>query len=408
MIGDPMMSPVQRLLIAAGVAAVGFGSRRADANHLASATAGVRWMALVVPLLLLAQLSPLPLSWSHPIWTSAAEAFPGTSLGHVTIDIGRTVQALVATTAWLTAVLLGIVVARDRRRAELALLAASAVVTFLSLAAIIQHLSLAGSNWTMLREVAVCFGQLGILLNTAVIFLAVERRETRRRDAAHYLPIGLCGAAAVVINATALYGIAAVPQWIAVGLGLAIVLLLLVIRRFALSRWTVGALGAAMAAGVAILAAWLFDRNAAASGLLRFIAPPASDTMITLQRLIADSRWFGSGTNTFDVLGRIYQNDATIEALRAPTSAIALAVETGWVGLLIFLCCSLALFVRLCRGALERGRDWFFPAVTAAGVALCLCSSFVTQGFFNPPVALTLAVLVGIGLAQSYSQTASH
>ena len=392
---------VQMVLIAVSAAAVGSTSRLADANHLASATVGMRWLALIV-LLLAAQLIPLPLGWSHPIWGSAAEALP-LGFGHITVDIGRTVQALVASLAWLAAVIVSIIVTRDRRRAELALLAAAAVSTILSLAVIIQDLSPAGSIRTISREVALCFGQLGILLNTAVLFLAVERRETRRREAAHYLPIGFGGFAAILVNATALVRIAPVSQWVAVGVGSAILLILLVIRRFALSRWTIGALGVATIVGIAILAAWLFDRNAAASGLLRFVAPPANDTMIILQRMIADSRWFGSGANAFDVLGRIYSTDAATEALRAPATAIQLAVETGWLGLLVFLGSGLVLFVVLCRGALERGRDWFFPAVAAASVAAGLCSSFVAQGLFNPSVALTVAVLVGTGLAQGYS-----
>ena len=255
------------------------------------------------------------------------------------------------------------------------------------------------------RMISLGFGTFGLLLNVAVLLLAFERRETRRREASHYWPISLGGLAAIAINAVALTRIAAASQWVAVGVGLAILLLLLVIRRLGLSRWTIAALCVATATGVAILAAWLFDRNAAASGLLRFIAPVAAEPMITLQRMIADGRWFGSGANTFDVLARSYQSDAGSEALRAPSAAIELAVETGWVGLLVFVVSGLALLVQLFRGALERGRDWFFPAVAAAIVAASLCSSFVAQGLFNPSVALTLAVLVGIGLAQGFSQT---
>ena len=408
LLGDPAVRSVQIIAVAFGAVAIALGCRQADSSHLGSASRGVNWIALAAPLLVLAQLVPLPLSWSHPIWASAAEALPGQSFGHVTVDIGRSVQALVAIVALATATGICIAVARDRRRAELILLAASVFTTLLSLTVLFTSFFSGGPAGTIPSQTAIGFVGIGLILNLAVLLLAFERYETRRKEAAHYVPVGLGGCVAILINGAALYRIADASQWTVVALGVAIMLLLLVIRRWALSRWTIGALCAAALIGTGIVMAWLFDKNAAASGLLRFVPPPPADMLATLQRLIADSRWFGSGANTFDVVARIYQSADPVGSPAPPTFAIALAVETGWVGLLVFTVSGLALFTKLFTGALERGRDWFFPAAAAACVAVCLCGSLVAAGLTQLPFATMLAIIVGVGLSQGVSQSSSR
>jgi hypothetical protein len=347
----------------------------------------------------------LPLRWSHPIWTSVAEALSETTFGHLTIDVGRTTQSLVATLAALTTMIMTIVVSRDRRRAELILLATSAVTTLLSVTVLVQRLLPASAAVTIPPGPAIAFTGLGAILNLAAIFLAFERRETRRKEAAHYLPIEIASAAALLVNISALYVVSDVTQQISAGFGLAVLLLLVTIRRLALSRWGAAALCTTALVGAGVAAVWLFGKNAEASGLLRFVPAPGANTLSILQRLLADVQWSGSGAGTFDLLARIYQSGEAGPRFEAPTLAIALVAETGWTGILAFTLIGFVLFIKLFSGALDRGRDWFFPAAGAASVATALSGSLVTQGLTQLPVTLTFSIIVGVGLSQGFSQT---
>jgi hypothetical protein len=407
-IGDPVTRPVQIAAVAMGAAAVAFSIRQASANHLALCCRGIGWIAILGPLLVLAQLLPLPLSWSHPIWTSAAEVLPELFYGHVTVDVGRTVQSLISIVSLLAVTGIGIVVAHDRQNAQRLHLAASAITTLVALTVLLQKFLPAGAAPTIPMETAIEFIELGVLLNSAIILQAIEHRSIRRKEAAYYLPVGLGGIAALLINMFALYQMADASQWIAVALGGAVLLLLLVIRRLGAFHWTIAVLCVAALIGTGLVITWLFDKNALASGLLRFIPPPPASTLATLQHLIADSRWVGSGANTFDVVARIYQIGDVNDGLNAPTAAVAVAVEAGWVGLVMSALSGLALFTKLFVGALRRGRDWFFAAAAAAAMAVALCSSLVASGPLQLPFALLLAIIVGIGISQGVSQSARH
>ena len=122
--------------------------------------------------------------------------------------------------------------------------------------------------------------------------------------------------------------------------------------------------------------------------------------------MIADGRWFGAGAGTFAAIGRIYQNPEASGVLVAPSTAVALLVDIGWIGLSGAMVAWLALLVRLFRGALERGRDLFFPAAAAACLTFAFGEAFVGAGSLQPSVLSVLAVIAGLGLSQSVSQTA--
>lgn len=64
--------------------------------------------------------------------------------------------------------------------------------------------------------------------------------------------------------------------------------------------------------------------------------------------------------------------------------------------------------VRLFFGALQRGRDSFFPAATAGCVLFALVQSFAGPGLLRPAAILCLSVIVGLGLSQSVSQSSSR
>lgn len=140
---------------------------------------------------------------------------------------------------------------------------------------------------------------------------------------------------------------------------------------------------------------------------MRLVPEMGAETKAALERMLADTRWFGAGAGTFAAVGRIYQSDAGA-VLNAPSAATAVFAGMGWIGLAAMIAVSLIALVRLFFGALQRGRDSFFPAAAAACVLFALVQSFAGPGLLRPAAILCLSVIVGLGLSQSVSQSGSR
>ena len=65
---------------------------------------------------------------------------------------------------------------------------------------------------------------------------------------------------------------------------------------------------------------------------------------------------------------------------------------------------TIGLIVVLYRGALARGRDFFYPAAAAACAIVILGQAFCDTGLLHSCVAVVGDVVIGLGLAQSVSQ----
>jgi hypothetical protein len=181
------------------------------------------------------------------------------------------------------------------------------------------------------------------------------------------------------------------------------VLLILVIRRLDLSALAATALSLAALIGAGIVVAFLFEKGSG-SALLRLSPELSGEMKATLERMLADTRWFGAGAGSFGAVVRIYQSDAG-EPLTAPSTAAAIFVDMGGIGLFATIVVGAALLVRLFFGALARGRDSFFPAASAACVCFALVDMFAGPGLLYPAAVLCLSTIVGLGLSQSVGQS---
>jgi len=56
-------------------------------------------------------------------------------------------------------------------------------------------------------------------------------------------------------------------------------------------------------------------------------------------------------------------------------------------------------------GAVRRGRDSFFASAATASILVVLCESFLDSSLLSPSVQIIVAVMVGLGLAQSAGRT---
>jgi hypothetical protein len=88
-----------------------------------------------------------------------------------------------------------------------------------------------------------------------------------------------------------------------------------------------------------------------------------------------------------------------------PSTAVLIVIESGRLALVILAGFAAQLFFVTFRGAVRRGRDSFFASAAAAGILVVLCESFLDSSLSSLPVQIIVAVMVGLGLAQSAGRT---
>ncbi len=141
---------------------------------------------------------------------------------------------------------------------------------------------------------------------------------------------------------------------------------------------------------------------------LAFASKQPASLISTTQHILKDVPWTGTGAGTFASLHPIYQEAGDIVADPvAPTAASNTAIALGrpmfWM---IVITVMFAFFVLL-RGALNRGRDSFYPAAGASSLLLLLFLSFCDDGILGMPVGICAASVIGLAFAQCTSRATS-
>ncbi|MET4456768.1 hypothetical protein [Bradyrhizobium sp. RT3b] len=371
-------------------------------------------LAAVFPMLwMVTQIAPLPFSLVNPIWPTTAVALNEPSLaGRITVDLGNTLRGLMWYSALLSLLLSTILLAKDRKRAEVLLVVLTGVATFIVLASLSQivlartallDLGLAENNSLAL------VGVIAALANTATIAMAAERQLGR---AGTLFPLNgpfllriVPGIAGLMMSLAYLATLDRIVLMLT-ALGFAIMLFIAAVRRLGYRSWPSALLAAAfiMMAGAATLSQ---ERPATWADLLVQSRIENQESVAIARRAISDSSWTGNGVGTFAQVARIYQDYAVGIAPRAPSTAALVAIEWGRLALPILALFGLQLFFFVLRGAVGRGRDSFFASTTCALVLVAICESFVDTSMLNPAVQIILAGLIGLGLAQSTGRTSA-
>ena len=98
----------------------------------------------------------------------------------------------------------------------------------------------------------------------------------------------------------------------------------------------------------------------------------------------------------------------TVADVVAPTAASNTAITLGrpmfWM---IVVTVMFGIFVLL-RGALNRGRNSFYPAAGASSLLLLLFFSFCDNGILGMPVGICAAAIIGLAFAQCTSRTTAQ
>jgi hypothetical protein len=369
--------------------------------------------ALLPAAWMLLQIVPVPLgSIEHPIWRSAAAALPGAVLGHVSIDLGLTLRALFEYLSLISLAFLTSVVARDRDRAETLLFALCTVTTFIAVELLVRPLMTTtefGSSHDP-PDNLVALTSFGAILDVTFIVRAVERHETRSLRQPHlrrnYLGLLLAGLAGALVCLSALIHAATSSVLTAMAFGLIVLFIVVLIRRLSLRRWTAATVCAAVFVACCGVIALQFSSNASVSPLFRFTRGELTDAGAAPLRMLSDTGWAGAGVGNYHALAAIYR-DGTGVPPPSPINTIAsMILEWGHVGLLLVAVLLLQLLVVLLRGALSRGRDWFYAASAAACLVTIACESYCDASFTDIAVQMLAAIIVGMGLAQTVGNQA--
>jgi hypothetical protein len=123
------------------------------------------------------------------------------------------------------------------------------------------------------------------------------------------------------------------------------------------------------------------------------------------ERMIADNSG-GTGVGTYEALLPSYRdiNDMIVPRV-APTTAAQVTIEMGRLAPWTFVLMMIAATGLLLHGAMNRGRDSFYP-IGAAGCAITLTvEAFVDSSLQGPAIVIVATAFLGLGLAQSASRT---
>ena len=299
-------------------------------------------------------------------------------------------------------------VAVDRQRADWVLFGLSIATAAIALIMLLHQLFFPLARLSACAdEQAINCSAVGTIIAIATCIRSLERYEMRHAGlgSASLLPPGVAGpCAALAICAAAVLFSATTPILFATAYGLVALICVFLIRRLDLG--SLGIIGLAVVTiGVAILLLAAHPNERATSISLSFAASPAAVRSLS-QHVLDDAPLVGTGARTFMALAPIYReiNDPQ-PTCSAATAVAALAIELGRPMLWLIVLGTLFAVVVLLRDALQRGRDWFYPAMGAGCLVTTLLMSFINAGLLGTATGLILAAALGLAFAQSKSRS---
>jgi hypothetical protein len=370
--------------------------------------------ALLPAAWMLLQLLPLPPgSIEHPVWRSATTALSDSLSGHISIDLGFTLRSLFGYLGLISLAFITSVLTRNRERAETILATLCAITTFIALELLLfRDLAvLKPANSTDdLTSSLVGLAAFGVVLNSAFVVRAAERYETRSgrsgQPLRNFIGLMLLGAAGAVICLVALISDATCDVLIDTAFGLAVVGLIILIRRLNLARWTAATLCAAALVACGGVIALRFAANSSVSPLFRFAKIQSADAVAATLRMMTDANWTGGGVGTYQALAAIYRDTDGAPSPAAINTITSIVLEWGRAGMLMVFLLVVQLLVTLFRGALARGRDSFYAASAAACLVIAFGAAYCDASFTTVTVQMTAAIIIGLGLAQTTGRKA--
>ncbi len=388
--------------------------------------ASVLLMTAVVVWAFLQTQSWMPKGWHHPIWNSVQNlprAFPGS----ISIDPDQSTESMVRLLSYVACFFMAFIGGRDSDLAQKFLKAfAAAAVVYALYGLLMQATGLRKILWfdkwayenlvtsTFVNKNSYAtYAGLGLLANLSLLWIKLKRKmdgkpasrpfkaEKFEKMVAELGPNLLM--ILVVLGALLLSGSRA--GLVSTLAGALVMLIALAINR----RWKWKLWLPALVVGF-LLTLGLSSLNEASS--LRQIDPSMAVKDIPMRlagydismRAIASNPWLGFGLGTFDSAFRIYRDPTLKEWFQhAHNDYLELALELG-VPAAAMLLLAIALMVSAClAGARARKRQEIFVVLALGASMTVALHSLVDFSMQIPAVAATYAVILGLGVAQSWS-----
>jgi hypothetical protein len=360
-------------------------------------------VALFIPAIwMLLQALPMPVrSLANPIWASASVALDRPLVGAVSLDIGATLLALARYSVCVAAAFVAAAVTLSKPRAESVLSLVTAIAALIAAELIgfdLGYLHFPGFDRADAADIAV----IGFVLSCATMIRAYEQLDTssaRRRNppgiakvaaSASLVALIICFSA-ILISQEAILLFAAL-------FGSGVLVSAWVIRRWRLGLWGQIGIGA-----LAILVVVGFFATAPRKGTDATLTLSTQGRLSSIERMLSDTKWSGSGAGSFEALSTIYRDIDEQQSPETPTAAAEIAIEMGqpflWVCVLVLFLGGATLF----RRALLLGRDYVYPSAGAGCIAALLIMLFASDGILGLIASLTTGVLCGLAFGQSKS-----
>lgn len=401
-----LASGVASTIAAIAIFAAAFTLHLSDLNRFSRLLRPAAFIVLLVPCLWML-LQVLPISYhslANPIWTSASVALDKRFAGAISPDIGATLLSLVRYCAVLAASVVAALIALSRQRADNILSLLTGIAALIAAALIgyeLEHPFLSGYENLSARADAVNVAIIGLILSSAKIIRAYAHVDGLR-DRKSRMLAALGASASIAVLFICLYAILIYgdPVLLLAGLfGVGSPVCVLVIR-----RWRLGPLGQAGIAAIGALAVFgLFAIAPAKKDADSTLALSTRDQTSSIERMLSDTRWTGSGAGSFDALLPIYRATDEMDSVEAPTAAATLAIEMGrpflWTGIAIGLLGAATLF----RRAGLRRRDYIYASAGAGCILAFLITLFANDGALGLGTSMMTGMVCGLAFAQSKS-----
>lgn len=405
----PVMHGAIMAVTAVSLAIVTLRIRIGEAEFLSYVIRPTAIVAAIPAAFMLLQVMPA-FDFANPIWKSAAAALGQSLQGSISVDPGVTLMAFARYLSWVAIIFFAAAVAIDRRRAEWilsSLIAATTLIALLFLTGAHGKIPfLSTDQFDRWSAAAIDCAGMGMVLAAAGALHALTRGKTHKGTASYRFQIAF-GASVVagIISTIAVFDHGTVQTSVAVISGIATLAALAAIRRFRVGPWGLSAI-VSVGFVIAIAAAFFHPGRPTPDPTLRFAARAPAPLIAVTKSILVDAGWAGTGAGTFGVMLPIYRDMNELTTGRtAPTAVAAVAVEMGRPFLWTVLAAVIVLIVIVLRGALRRGRDYYYAMATAVCAETVAMLAFANVGVLDTPAMVIAGATIGLGIAQSKSRS---
>lgn len=389
---------------------------------------GALWLPVAAMTLLvlwaIVQALPLaPAAWENPLWPLARQALGGRFGGTISAAPEATWPALIRLGTTLAIFWLTLSYGRDRDRAEQALHWAAIAGGLYALYGLINFI--AGNSlllWfprtSYLTDITGTFVNrnsyatyAGIGLLVAIVLAVRSYRARVRVGDPSLSPLGrgieaMTGWPAIYSTIAVITAMAWVQTHSRMGFvatvgGLFTLLVLMRLAGIVRSKLVLVVIGLGALVGVLLVSGNALIERIGETG--SFDRAPL---FASVEQMIQTAPWIGGGYGSFASLYQMYRDPAVLpgaDIIMAHNSYLELAAEVGLPATIALVLAVFWLALLCLIGVFQRSRDQIIPALAVAATMLIAIHAVTDFSMQMPGVAALYALLLGVGVAQSWS-----